>query len=693
METCVPFFCAEKFCCYELCFGAFAKGVMMASMLTNMEEILSRQISGFHQYIFNGQPRLGYVSRNLCEMTGFSEEELLCRDGDGYRAMVHPDDREAFDAFLGNLAEGEQTLSCGYRLVKKDGTTLQVRDTASSRELGDGSFAAYSVLDDITGINWENCAPPVPEENIPCGFMKYTCEKQPRVLYMNQTMMEILRFPEPKAGELDYLELCRSNIFLMVPMEERRRFSEYLQRVYRAEGPIAGEMALLRCDGTRAHVMGWVTKGVNSRGEAEFQSVCMDITHQRQARKDAEASRYLEALAEVYDKIFEFNLEASTVKCLHCEDVSSFKQFEGVAMQMEEALEKWILQAVAQGDREEIRRFFADFCRKKFYEPGAKPPQLAYQALSSDGEAHPYIGIFIKVDEATSFYCCRHIQESGDAAALRRENDQLKTGMKDLVTQFTDGLAAFEVTAEGLVKPLYASENVREFFGYTKDEWLPLMERATPLESFTAYSEAAYGEFTALLENGEAEFSYFDHQTKTERRIRAICSQRAPRGDSPRYVMLYSVEGGEPGERNSLPENRGVSIRTFGYFDVFVGERPIAFRNKKAKELFALLVDRRGGYVTSEEAISFLWEEEPVNTVTLSRYRKVALRLKNTLEEYGISNIMESVDGKRRIVPERVKCDLYDYLSGGEAYAQLFRGSYLTNYSWGEMTLGELCQE
>ena len=74
----------------------------------------------------------------------------------------------------------------------------------------------------------------------------------------------------------------------------------------------------------------------------------------------------------------------------------------------------------------------------------------------------------------------------------------------------------------------------------------------------------------------------------------------------------------------------------------------------------------------------------------MARYRKVALRLKNTLEEYGIADIVESVNGKRRLIPERVKCDLYDYLSGQEDYTHLFKGSYLTNYSWGETTLSKL---
>ena len=153
--------------------------------------------------------------------------------------------------------------------------------------------------------------------------------------------------------------------------------------------------------------------------------------------------------------------------------------------------------------------------------------------------------------------------------------------------------------------------------------------------------------------------------------------------------MLYNVKN-EENDVSGLTVKPLVSIRTFGYFDVFVGDKPIAFRNKKSKELFALLTDRRGGYVSSQEAIGFLWEDEPVNSVTLARYRKVALRLKNILEEYGISDVVETVDGKRRIVKEKVQCDLYDYLSGDEKYAQLFKGSYLTNFSWGENTLAEL---
>ena len=135
--------------------------------------------------------------------------------------------------------------------------------------------------------------------------------------------------------------------------------------------------------------------------------------------------------------------------------------------------------------------------------------------------------------------------------------------------RFTDGVAAFEVK-DGYVTPLYASDNVCEFFGFTKEEWLPLMKKSTPIKDFVARSDAAYEEIVELLKNGEAEFTYFDLKSETERRIKAICSHKSPSSSSPRYIMLYNVEDTGTEKGLSLPENRTVSIRTFGYFDVFV---------------------------------------------------------------------------------------------------------------------------
>lgn len=661
----------------------------MKNMIEHMEEILRWGISGFHQYILTDPIHLCFVSRNLCEMIGFDESELLDEGEDRYAARIHPADRESYSAFLHQLGSNEQTLTVQYRLVKKNGEVLYVSDTLTSRQSKDGSLVGYSVLTDITELKNENHNLRFLNETIPCGFLKYTCEKHPQITYVNDQMLNILRLSEEQREEMDYLELCKQNIYLLIPMEERRRFSLYLNRVYRKGAPIAGELTVLRGDGTKAHLFGWVTKCVNEQGIEEFQSACMDITERHQTKKARETKRYLKALTEVYDLIFEYDLAGRMATCIFGQKSTVFKGVENISMKMEEATEKWIVEEVYSEDQEKMRKFFQAFYQKKQERSDGRPPQVEYRAMTPEGKLGRYTGIFLKIDSAVSLFCCRSIPDSAETDLLRNENVTLKENMQELMMRFTDGLVAFEVN-EGLVTPLYASDNVCEFFGFTRDEWLPMMKKRTPIKEFVARSEATYEEFVELLQNGEAEFSYFDLKTETERRIKAICSRKSPEESSPRYVMLYSVDDGTKPVREEISVRKDVFIRTFGYFDVFVDDKPIAFRNKKSKELLALLVDRRGGYVSSEEAISFLWEDETANPVTLARYRKVALRLKNMLEEYGISEIVESVDGKRRIVAENVKCDLFDYLSGREEYEKLFKGSYLTNYSWGENTLAEL---
>ena len=44
-------------------------------------------------------------------------------------------------------------------------------------------------------------------ETVPCGFLRYTCEKQPKITYLNPRMIELLRIPEAGGGDIDYLEM------------------------------------------------------------------------------------------------------------------------------------------------------------------------------------------------------------------------------------------------------------------------------------------------------------------------------------------------------------------------------------------------------------------------------------------------------------------------------------------------------
>ena len=666
----------------------------MEQMLTLSEEILDRHVSGFHQYILREPVHLSFVSQSLCDMLGYTKDELLCDDGDRYATLVYPNDSALYSDFIQKLAQTENTVTVHYRLVRKDGSVCFVGDTASSRRLEDGTPVAYSVLNDLTEIIGEFHNLRYLNETIPCGYIKFTCDKQPKVIYANEQLLTMLRYPKDR--EQDDGELYRDNIYLMIPPEERRKFSNFLDRVSEKGAPLTGEINVLRFDGTKVRLFGWVTRTANERGEAEYHSICMDITEQYKEKKAHVTEPYLKALSEVYDRILEYDFVNKNVKFLHGYASDTFGNLQSISMQAEEATEQWIQSGVYRKDRKKVAAFFKDvFTRQTAVNDDGKPRQIRYRSLTASEELKESVGIFLKIDDSISLFCCRNIPDEHEADTLRTENKLLRLfnkNIQELVMRYTDGMLAFEVYHD-TVKPLYASDNVCHFFGYSKEEWIALSQKRHSIKSFVAQSNVAYEDFEALLETGEAEFSYLDVKTNTTQRIKAVCSQKTPDADTPRYVMLYNINGNVRQKPEHAAEEPRVYIRTFGYFDVFVDGNPIAFRNEKSKELFALLVDRRGGYVTSAEAIGFLWENEPANAITLARYRKVALRLKNILEEYGIADAVESVDGKRRIVTDKVRCDLYDYLSQKEEYAQLFKGSYLSNYSWGETTLGELMRK
>ena len=621
---------------------------------------------GFLEYALDDRPSVRFASRGLCQLLGVSG----LTGPTAYPACILPSDQAGHGAFLARLGQRPRKECLQYRIRDKNGRVWSVREEAVSFLEADGRMIAEAQL---------SYAESRETAEAPWGFLRCTCEKKPRLLEMNESLRRTLGIPQARPGETDYLELYRENLLLLLPLEERRRFCRYLEQLCTADTPLYGELSLLRCDSTHAHVFGWITRDPGC--PEEFQAVCLDVSRYYESRKAQSARRYLNALMDVYDKIYQYDLGDGSLKCLYDSKEARFRWLQNLPMQMEEATEKWVTETVVPAQQERVLNFFRAYLRNQT-DSEAGPSRITYEARSSSGEIRSYQGTFLKMDSSIRLYCCRCIEPSRDSAALSTENASLRKNMQALMMEFTDGAAAFQI-ADDLVTPLYITDNVCGFFGKTREQWLPLMERATPVREFVAQARVDYGQFEALLRDGEAEFTYLDGKTNTRQQIRAICSHRSAQPGVPRYVMLYRTDGAASAQPH-------VYIRTFGYFDVFVDETPIAFRNRKSKELFALLVDRQGGFVTSEEAISYLWEEEPVSPVTLARYRKVALRLKNTLTEYGIAEVVEAVDGKRRIVPQRIRCDLYEYLSGREEYAQLFKGSYLSNYSWGETTLAEL---
>ena len=147
-----------------------------------------------------------------------------------------------------------------------------------------------------------------------------------------------------------------------------------------------------------------------------------------------------------------------------------------------------------------------------------------------------------------------------------------------------------------------------------------------------------------------------------------------------------------PKGAGSLQVTSGIRVQTFGYFNVLVEGKPVIFKRTKAKELLACLVDRQGQFVSRKDLFYILWEDDDYDRAKQKYFDTIIRSLKETLDEYGISEIFEAEKGLMRVVPEKIDCDLYRFLVKDKEAMESFRGEYMSSYSWASVTEGYLTE-
>lgn len=130
---------------------------------------------------------------------------------------------------------------------------------------------------------------------------------------------------------------------------------------------------------------------------------------------------------------------------------------------------------------------------------------------------------------------------------------------------------------------------------------------------------------------------------------------------------------------------------TFGCFEVFVDGKPLHFKRAKAKEALAYLIDRKGTTVTKRELASILFEDKAYTKKVQDYVNKILQEMESTLRDAGVYEVYKKNRNAYAIVPERISCDYFRYLKGDPSARQAFGGAYMTQFSWAEVTLGELC--
>lgn len=143
----------------------------------------------------------------------------------------------------------------------------------------------------------------------------------------------------------------------------------------------------------------------------------------------------------------------------------------------------------------------------------------------------------------------------------------------------------------------------------------------------------------------------------------------------------------EKAERLSFAvSHKEIFVKAFGYFDIFVNNKPVYFASAKAKEFIALLVDRQGGAVSTEQAVSALWPDREYDETVQSLFRKVLKSLRQSLSDAGISDVFIDVRNQRSIDISKFTCDYYKFMESPRENVDSFHGEYMEGYLFAKPT-------
>ena len=146
--------------------------------------------------------------------------------------------------------------------------------------------------------------------------------------------------------------------------------------------------------------------------------------------------------------------------------------------------------------------------------------------------------------------------------------------------------------------------------------------------------------------------------------------------------------------RYSIKEKSSrIFIQCFGNFEVFYDGVPIQFGRRKAKELLAYLVNKRGATCNINELCEVLWENSENIEANKVYIRTLLAELTRVLSRYASENIL--IRNKQNYGVDRTKfeCDFYKYLNNDIEAINLYTGEYMSQYSWAELTHAYLEQK
>lgn len=143
------------------------------SILTNVPEVI---------YSMDHQANLTYISPKCLDLIGYGVEELL-HNKHLFMQGVHPEDRPRFKQNTRKALQSGHVISEEFRFIKKDGTTIWLRQSATPTMSANGDFLRLDAsLYDVTAIKAAESA--LAEER---NLLRTLIDHIPDVIYVKDT--------------------------------------------------------------------------------------------------------------------------------------------------------------------------------------------------------------------------------------------------------------------------------------------------------------------------------------------------------------------------------------------------------------------------------------------------------------------------------------------------------------------------
>ena len=237
------------------------------------------------------------VNRRLCQIVGYTQEELLNLT---FQEITHPDDLDTDLRYVQQMLAYEiTTFSMEKRYIRKDTSSIWVNLTASLlRDVSGEPEYFIAVVEDITDHKQAEEALRESEEQFRelADLLPQTVfevDIQGNCTYTNRQGFESTGYTQKDIDK-------GLNIFRLFPEEERERVSLNMSKIMSGASLEAHEYTLVKKDGNRFPVLTFSSPIIRNQQPVGLRGILLDITERKHTEE--ELRKYREDLEELVEK-------------------------------------------------------------------------------------------------------------------------------------------------------------------------------------------------------------------------------------------------------------------------------------------------------------------------------------------------------------------------------------------------------